>query len=100
MRWEDSYATGYPIFNDPRGVILPDILNPFRAETAMSYDVSCGYRRRIMGDKDWTAQLNVRNLQNFSSDTVTTIRHQPDGTHARVRFDPPLQVLLTNTFRF
>jgi hypothetical protein len=35
-----------------------------------------------------------------ASDNVTAIRFQPDGSVARVRFDPPLQVLLTNTFRF
>jgi hypothetical protein len=46
------------------------------------------------------AQVNVRNLQNISSDAVTAIRHQPDGTVARVRYDPPFQVLLTNTVRF
>ena len=66
----------------------------------MSYDLTLGYRRRILGDKDWTAQLNVRNLQNWNSDTVTAVRHQPDGSIARVRFDPPFQVLLSNTFRF
>lgn len=66
----------------------------------MSYDLTLGYRRRVLRDKDWTAQLNLRNLQNWSSDKVTAVRHQPDGSVARVRFDPPLQVLLTNTFKF
>ncbi len=100
VRWEDSYANGYPILNDPRGLILPDVLHPYLAETAMSYDLTLGYRRRIMGNKDWTAQVNVRNLQNMFSDTLTTVRRQPDGTSARVRYDPPFQVLVTNTFRF
>ncbi len=99
-RWEDRYATGYPILNDPRGLILPDINNPYMADTQMSYDLMFGYRRRIMGTKEWTAHLNVRNLQNMFSDTVSAIRHQPDGNIARVRYDPPFQVLLTNTFRF
>jgi hypothetical protein len=31
---------------------------------------------------------------------VTASRYQPDGSVARVRFDPPLQVYLTNTVRF
>lgn len=66
----------------------------------LSYDLILGYGRRILGNKDWTAQLNVRNLQNWRSDSVTAVRIQPDGTPARVRFDPPLDVLLTNTFRF
>lgn len=100
VRWEDSYATGYPLINDPRGVILPDVFNPYLGEEEMSYDLTLGYRRRIWDRKEWTVQLNVRNLQNMFSDNVTAIRHQPDGTVARARFDPPLQVLLTNTLRF
>lgn len=100
VRWEDVYATGYPLINDPRGLILPDVFNPYLADQQVSYDLTIGYRRRIMGDKDWSVQLNVRNLQNWFSDKVTAVRHQPDGTVARVRFDPPLQVLLTNTVRF
>ena len=100
VRWEDRYATGYPLYNDPRGIILPVIANPYFSATETSYDLTLAYRRRILRDKDWTAQLNVRNLQNWGSDKVTAIRHQPDGSVARVRFDPPLQVLLTNTFRF
>ena len=76
------------------------MFNPYLADQQVSYDLTIGYRRRIMGNKDWSVQLNVRNLQNWFSDKVTAVRHQPDGTVARVRFDPPLQVLLTNTVRF
>jgi outer membrane receptor protein involved in Fe transport len=79
---------------------LPDVRNPYLVDTETSYDLTLGYRRKILRDKDWTVQLNVRNLQNLTSDKVTTVRFQPDGSAARVRFDPPLQVLLTNTFRF
>ena len=88
------------MINDPRGLVLPDVLHPYLSDTELSYDFTLGYRRRIMRDRDWTVQLNVRNLQNWRSDKVTAVRHQPDGSIARVRFDPPLQVLLTNTFRF
>jgi hypothetical protein len=42
----------------------------------------------------------VRNLQNLLSDKVPAIRYQPDGSVARVRFDLPLQMYLTNTIRF
>lgn len=100
VRWEDKYAAGYPIFLDARGVIQPDLRNPWFAPPQTSYDIFVGYRRRILGDRDWTAQLNVRNLQNLLSDKVSAVRYQPDGTAARVRFDPPLQVYLTNTVRF
>ncbi|MEQ1731953.1 MAG: hypothetical protein ABL982_26570 [Vicinamibacterales bacterium] len=100
VRWEDVYATGYPILNDPRGLILPDVAHPYFSEPATSVDLTFGYRRRILQRYDWTAQLNVRNVQNWGSDGVSTIRTQPDGSAARVRFDPPFQMLLTNTFRF
>lgn len=100
MRWEDKYANGYPIINDARGVILPDVAHPYWAEPETSYDLSFSYRRKIARRYDWTGQLNLRNVQNWNSDRVTTIRTQPDGSPARVRFDPPLQVLLTNTIQF
>ena len=100
MRWQDRYAQGYPLIDDPRGLVLPDVNHPYFSAQEMSYDLTLGYRRRIMRSKDWTAQLNVRNLQNWNSDEITVARRQPDGSPARVRFDPPLQVLLTNTFRF
>jgi len=100
VRWEDTYANGYPLLRDSRGVLLPDVANPYWAEPTTSYDLSFGYRRKILRDRDWSAQLNVRNLQNWNSDGLTTVRAQPDGTPARVRFDPPLQILLTNTFTF
>ncbi|MES2695219.1 MAG: TonB-dependent receptor plug domain-containing protein [Verrucomicrobiota bacterium] len=99
-RWEDRYAGGYPIINDPRGIILPDIYNPYRVDSELSYDLTFGYRRRIFGNRDWTAQLNIRNLQNLSGDEVTAVRFQPDGSVARVRYDPPLQIFLTNTVKF
>ncbi len=100
VRWEDKYAGGYPIIDDPRGLILPDVNHPYMVDTDLSFDVTLGYRRRILKNTDWTVQFNVRNLQNWKSDTVTAIRYQPDGSVARVRFNPPLQMLLTNTFRF
>jgi hypothetical protein len=99
-RWEDNYAQGYPLLNDPRGLVLPDVKHPYLSTEELSYDLTLGYRRRIFGEKDWTAQLNIRNLQNWNSDELTVVRRQPDGSPARVRFDPPLQVLVTNTFRF
>ena len=100
MRWQDSYGAGYPLLNDPRGLILPDVDHPFRAPPSTSYDLTFGYRRRIFGNRDWTVQLNLRNLQNLNSDQVSAVRYQPDGTVARARFDPPFEMLLTNTIKF
>lgn len=100
VRWQDVYATGYPIISDPRGVILPDIAHPFFSEPEISYDLTFGYRRRILQNVNWTSQINIRNLQNWDGEKFSAIRHQPDGSVARVRFDPPFQLLWTNTFRF
>ena len=99
-RWEDQYAQGYPLIIDPNGVVRPDVNNPWLSDRELSFDLLFGYRRRILGNKDWTAQLNLRNVQNWNSDEVTISRRQPDGSPARARFDPPLQILLTNTVRF
>jgi hypothetical protein len=100
IRWEDKYAAGYPIINDPRGIVLPDLRHAHYASPQTSYDLTLGYRRRILGNKDWTVQLNFRNLQNWFGDKYTAIRYQPDGSVARIRFDAPMQMLLTNTIRF
>ena len=99
-RWEDQYATGFPLYLDENGLNQPDVFNPWLSDRTLSFDLTFGYRRRILRNKDWTAQLNIRNLQNWFSDTVSPARHQPDGSVARARFDPPMQMLLTNTFRF
>ena len=70
-----------------------------QAVSRQEYDTALANRLESEANLQ-TAQINVRNLQNWNSDNVTVVRRQPDGRVARVRFDPPLQVLLTNTFRF
>jgi hypothetical protein len=70
-----------------KGVVRPDVTRPWMSDRELSYDLMLGYRRRILNNKDWTAQLNVRNLQNWGSDEVTITRRQPDGSPARARFD-------------
>ncbi len=84
VRWQDVFATGYPLIDDPRGIVIPDIQHPYFSEPERSVDAMFGYRRKILRDREWTVQLNVRNLQNWSSDTVSIVRRQPDGTTARV----------------
>ncbi len=100
LRWEDSYALGYPIIDDPRGIVVPDVAHPYLSSTETSVDLNFGYRRNILRKVDWRLKLHIRNVQNWDSDRVSAVRVQPDGSVARVRFDPPRQVLLTNTFRF
>jgi hypothetical protein len=100
VRWQDVFATGYPLIDDPRGIVIPDVDHPYYSEPEWSFDVMLGYRRKIVRGVEWTAQLNVRNVQNWTSDKVFVVRTQPDGSAARVRFSPPLQIVLTNTFAF
>lgn len=100
VRWQDRYAYGYPIYTNDVGVVLPLIQQPYFAPPEISVDLTFGYRRKILRNVNWSAQVNVRNVNNWSSDSVSIIRAQPDGTPGRARFDPPREILLTNTFRF
>ncbi len=100
VRWQDRFAYGYPIFTNATGVILPDIARPYIAPSDLSLDLTFGYRRKIMRNVNWSAQVNLRNVDNWSSDSVSVVRVQPDGSPGRARFDPPREILLTNTFRF
>jgi len=100
VRWQDRYAYGYPIYTNEVGVILPVINQPYFAPSELNLDLTFGYRRKIFRTINWSAQVNIRNVNNWSSDGVSIIRAQPDGTPGRARFDPPREILLTNTFRF
>ena len=115
-RWQDSIAGGYPVnivpfadfgidstrvsgLNPTGGVVVPNSLEPYFTDSEISYDMSFGYRKKI-GKIDWRTQVNIRNLQNWGSDEVYILRYQPDGSHARARFQPPRIIMWTNTFRF
>lgn len=101
IRWQDSYAIGYPLTEgDYPGLIVQDIANPYYSDDMASYDIHFGYHRKLFDKFNWSVQLNVRNLQNWNSDEVSAMRLQPDGSIARARFDPPREILLTNTIRF
>ena len=99
IRWEDEYNSGYPLI-EADGFIVPDIVNAFKTETNTSIDLTFGYRKQVLGNVDWRMQINVRNVQNWDNSDLQVNRYQPDGSIARVRFAPPRQVLLTNTFKF
>lgn len=100
VRWQDRYAYGYPIYTTDTGVLLPVINSPYFAPTETSIDLSFGYRKKILRNVNWSSQINIRNVNNWSNDGVSVIRVQPDGSPARARFDPPCEFVLTNTFRF
>jgi hypothetical protein len=99
-RWQSDNAVGYPLIEREDGVVQPDITRPWFNEDVYNFDLTFSYRRKITDKIDWIIQANIRNLQNLENDEVSTIRRQPNGDIARVRFDPPSQYLLTNTFRF
>ena len=99
-RWQSDNAVGYPLIPREDGIVQPDISRPWLNEEIYNYDLTLAYRTRIGRNINWTIQLNIRNLQNLQNDEISTVRRQPDGSLARVRYDPPSQFLLTNTFRF
>ena len=105
-RWQSDNAVGYPLIPRADGVVQPDITRPYLNEEVWNFDLTFAYRKKITDKIDWTVQINIRNLQNLHNDDLSTIRKNPDpsnsdfGIPARMRFDPPSQFLLTNTFRF
>ena len=99
-RWQSDNSVGFPLIPSADGLIIPDIANPWLNEDVYNYDLTFAYRKKITDKINWTIQLNIRNLQNLRNDNYSTIRRQPNGDVARIRYDPPSQFLLTNTFRF
>ena len=103
MRWQSESAVGYPLVLKEvipgTEILVGDVTNPYMGEEEYSFDLSFGYSRRI-NKVNWQIQLNLRNLQNIDSDEVSVLTAQPDGSPARVRWDPPFQWQVTNTFRW
>ncbi len=101
FRWEDKYALGYPSTVDERGLVIPDINNPYMSSAQQNIDLFFGYGRPIFnGAVDWRVRLNIRNVNNWNSNKTSVVRVQPDGSAARARFDPPREIFITNTFSF
>jgi hypothetical protein len=100
VRWQSNNAIGYPILPSPDGIIIPDLDNPWLNEDVYNFDMTLSYRTRIGKNINYTAQINLRNINNLNSDKYSPVRTQPTGQVARIRYDPPFQILLTNTFRF
>lgn len=99
-RYQSKNAVGFPLIPREDGIVQPDVDSPWWNEDVKNYDLTFSYRAKIGRNINWTIQLNIRNLQNLRNDDISTIRRQPDGSVARVRYDPPSQFILTNTFRF
>ena len=103
MRWQSEAAIGYPLIWKEvipgTEILVGDVENPYMGEEEYSFDLSMGYNKRFE-KLNWQVQLNLRNLQNINSDEVSVITAQPDGSPAKVRWDPPFQWQITNTFRW
>jgi hypothetical protein len=104
MRYQSDMAIGYPLIWKE---VLPgseiqvgDVDNPWRGEELISYDLQIGYQRKIWDNVNWQIQLNLRNLQNINSDDLSPVQAQPDGSYAKVKWDPPFQWQITSTFRW
>jgi outer membrane receptor protein involved in Fe transport len=100
VRWQDKFAGGFPNIIREDGLIIPQVDSPFWVEDDTAIDLTFGYRKKVFGDVNWTTQINVRNVQNWDNSDLQNLRFQPDGTVARVRYEPPRQIMWTNTFRF
>ncbi len=104
MRYQSDAAIGYPLIEDEvlpgQYIMVGDIENPYFGEELVSFDVQFGYSRNIWDGVNWQIQVNIKNLQNMSSDNLSPVVAQPDGSYARVQFDPPLTWQITSTFRW
>jgi hypothetical protein len=105
MRYQSDAAIGYPlvykeIVEGQPPILVGDIDNPYRGEETVSVDFQFGYQRRIWNNVNWQIQFNFRNLQNLESDNLSPVTAQPDGTYAKVRWDPPFTWQITSTFRW
>jgi outer membrane receptor protein involved in Fe transport len=99
VRWQDNNAIGYPNMFNADGEIIPDLAKPFMGPDQLNGDIFASYQRPIFDDKiDWKIQLNVRNA--FGDDDYIPIAVNPDGRIAAVRNSQPMEIFVTNTFRF
>ena len=103
LRWQSDAAIGYPLIEDEvlpgRSILVGDVNNAYYGDEQLSYDFQCGYSKRF-GKVNWQIQLNLRNLQNLDSNDLDVLVAQPDGSAAKVRWEPPFQWQITNTFRW
>lgn len=105
VRWQSSGAIGYPqmAYEVSPGVIIdvPDVSAPWEGSDALYVDLNAGFTKKIANDKvRYTARLHLKNINNLGSDNLTTVRAAWDGSPATVRWDPPFEVSLSNSFDF
>ncbi|MEX0321306.1 MAG: TonB-dependent receptor plug domain-containing protein [Puniceicoccaceae bacterium] len=104
MRYQSAAAIGYPLvwkeIVPGIPVLVGDVTNPYKGEEQVSFDFQFGYSKKIWNNVNWQIQVNLRNLQNLDSDKLSPVTAQPDGSYAKVRWDPPFTWQITSTFRW
>ncbi|MEM9159397.1 MAG: TonB-dependent receptor plug domain-containing protein [Verrucomicrobiota bacterium] len=103
LRWQSSNTIGFAIEPLPgtegQGLVRPIIDQPIEGDALTTGDFWASYKKPIFDGKvDWKVQLNVRNA--IADRGYQAVYANPDGSIAVVRNPPPLDVFLTNTFRF
>lgn len=105
VRWRSEGVLGYPMkeynVNEDTVIEVPDVDNPYRGSASFNVDFNAGYTTKIMNDKvRYTTRLHLKNINNLSSDNLTTVRVNEFGDAATVRWDAPLEIRLSNSFDF
>ena len=103
LRWQSKNAIGFAVEPLPgtegQGLIRPLIDQPIEGKALTTGDFWASYDKRIFNDSvDWKIQLNVRNA--IADRDYRAVRANPDGSIAVVRNPPPLDIFITNTFKF
>lgn len=103
IRWQSANSIGFVVEPLPgtegQGLIRPIIDQQIQGDALTTGDFWVSYRKPIFDGKvDWRIQLNVRNA--IADRGYQPVYANPDGSIAVVRNPPPLDVFLTNTFRF
>lgn len=97
-RYQSKVATGYPLQMNADGILTPVVSSPYFGPDEWNMDFWTSYSRPITDKIDWKIQLNVRNA--LGDDSAIPVVTNPDGRVAVIRNSNPMDVYLSNTFRF
>jgi len=97
-RYQSKVATGYELQMNADGILEPILDRPFFGPDEWNVDLWANYSRPITDKINWKIQLNIRNA--FGGDDYIPVVINPDGQVAVVRNPNPMDIYLTNTFRF
>lgn len=97
-RYQSKVAAGYPLQMNSDGILLPVLDRAFFGPDEWNVDLWASYSRPITDKIDWKIQLNIRNA--LGDDDVIPVVINPDGKVAVARNANPMDVYISNTFRF